>query len=72
MIARRLYKFANTKKILLQTQFGFKKGLDTADALLLLTHDLQASLDKHAESRVISLDFSSTFDLVNNQALLFK
>ena len=39
---------------------------------MLLTHDLQYSLDKRAESRIISLDFSSTFDLVNHQGLLYK
>ena len=38
----------------------------------MLTHDLQASLKRRAESRVISLDFSSSFDLVNHQARLFK
>ena len=38
----------------------------------MLTNDLQASLNKRSETRVISLDFSSDFDLVNHQALLFK
>ena len=59
-------------KFLPQTQFGFRKGLGTADALLLLTHDLQLSLGRRAESRVVSLDFSSAFDLENHQALLYK
>ena len=48
LIARRLYKYANSAKILPQTQFGFRHGLGTADALLLLTHDLQSSLDRRA------------------------
>ena len=55
-----------------QTQFGYRKGLGTADVLLFLTYDLHALLDRRAESRVVSLDFSSAFDLVNHQALLFK
>ena len=58
--------------MLKKTHFGFKKSLVAADALLLLIHDFQASLDRRAESRVISLDFSCAFDLVNHQALLFK
>ena len=40
--------------------------------MLGLYHDLQHSLDNRAESRVISLDFSSAFDLVNHKALLYK
>ena len=60
------------KKILPQIQFGFRKGLGTADTLLLITHDLQASLGSRVESRVVSLDFSSAFGLVNHQDLLFK
>ena len=53
------------------TQLGFRNNLDTTDVLLILTQDLQSSLDKRAESRIISIDFRSTFDLVN-QDLLYK
>ena len=55
LIARRVYKFANAEKILPQTQFDFRKDLDLADAQLFLTHDLQASLDRRAELRAISI-----------------
>ena len=72
LISRRLYKYADSNNFLPQTQFGFRKGLGTTDALLMLTQDIQSSLDKRAESRVVSLDFSSAFDLVNHQALLYK
>ena len=48
------------------------KSLGTADVLLLLTRYLQASLDRHSESMVISLDSNSAFELVNHQALLFN
>ena len=72
LLARRLTRFINLKEILPSTQFGFRKGLGTNDALLLLTQDLQSALDKGSESRVISLDFSSAFDLVNHRALLYK
>ena len=72
LIVRRLSKFINLKEILPPTQFGFRKGLGTADALLTLVHDLQLSLDSSSEARVLSLDFSSAFDLVNHEALLYK
>ena len=72
LIVRRLSKFIDTKEILPPSQFGFRKGLGTADALLTLVHDLQTSLDCSSEARVLSLDFSSAFDLVNHEALLYK
>ena len=72
LISQWLYKFVDSIKVLPNTQFGFRKGFGTTDALLLLTHDLQSSLDKRAESRIVSLDFSSAFDLVNHQGLLYK
>ena len=52
-------------------KFCLKPKLGTVDALVLLTHDLQESLDNWDESRVL-LKFSFAFDLLNHQALLFK
>ena len=72
MIARKLKKFEDAKKILPRTQFGYRNGIDTADGLLFLTHNLQTSLYRRAESRVVSLDLIPAFDLINHQALLFK
>ena len=37
-IARRLYKFANAEKKLLQTQFGFRKGLLVQQMLCYCSH----------------------------------
>ena len=54
------------------TQLGCRKGLSTTDAPLLLSHDLQSTLDKLAESRIVSLDFSSAFDLINHLGFLYK
>ena len=55
-----------------ETQFGFRKGLGTSDALLLLVHEMQSALDKNCESRLVSLDFSAAFDTVNHRGLIFK
>ena len=62
LLVKRLFSFVNRLNILPSTQFGFRKGLGTCDALLHLTHDLQLALDKDFESRVVSLEFSSAFD----------
>ena len=72
LIFRKLYSFVEQNNLLPISQFGFRKGLGTSDALFVLTHELQSSLDSRAESRVVSLDFSSAFDLVNHNALLYK
>ena len=72
LLAKRLTRFININKLLPDKQFGFRKGLSTSDALLFITHNLQASLDAGHESRLVSLDFSSAFDRVNHRALLFK
>ena len=55
-----------------ETQFGFRKGLGTNDALLTLVHEMQHHLDKGHEIRLVSLDFSAAFDTVNHKGLIFK
>ena len=72
LLAKRMYNFLDFNKLLPQSQFGFRRGLSTSDALLLINHDIQLSLDAGHEARLISLDFSSAFDRVNHKALLFK
>ena len=72
MLVKRFFSFLNRLKVLPLTRFGFRKGLDTCDALLHLTHDLQLALDKGFETRIVSLDFSSAFDSVNHAGLIFK
>ena len=72
VLAKRINRFLDVNKLLPSFQFGFRKGLSTSDALLLVTHSIQASLDAGHETRMISLDFSSAFDRVNHKALLFK
>ena len=72
MLAKRLYGFADRTDVLPLTQFGFRKGVGTCDALLYFTHNIQSGLDKGYESRVVALYFSSAFDSVNHAGLLFK
>ena len=52
--------------------FGFRKGLDTPDVPHFLTHELQSFLEIGAESPVVPLDFSSAFDRVNHDGLLYE
>ena len=40
--------------------------------LLFVTHTLQSALEMGQEARIVQIDFSSAFDRVNHQGILFK
>ena len=44
------------------TQFAYRKGLDTCDALLCVSHTQQSALESGLEARVVQIDFSAAFD----------
>ena len=54
------------------TQFGYRKGLGTCDALLCLSHTLQSALESGHEARIVQIDFSAVFDRVNHLGILYK
>ena len=58
--------------MLLTTQFAYRKGLSTCDALLCMAHSLQSALEMGQEARIVQIDFSAAFDRVNHQGIHFK
>ena len=58
--------------VLPTTQFAYQKGLGTCDALLCVSHTLQSALESMQEARIVQIDFSSAFDRVNHQGILYK
>ena len=72
LIFKPLYKYLESQKLLADRQYAYRKKLGTCDALLDLTCNLQENLDHGFESRIVQLDFSAAFDLVNHKALVFK
>ena len=54
------------------TQFAYRKGLGTSDAILCVAHILQSALDMGQEARIVQIDFSAAFDRVNLEGILFK
>ena len=54
--------------VLPTTQFAYRKGLGTCDALLRVSHTLQSAL----EARIAQIDFSAAFDRINHQGILYK
>ena len=58
--------------VLPTTQFAYRKGLGTCDALLCVAHTLQIALEMGQEARMVQIAFSAAFDRVNHQGILFK
>ena len=58
--------------VLPTTQFAYRKGLGTCDALLCVSHTLQSALESGQEARMVQIDFSAAFDRVNHQGILYK
>ena len=54
------------------TQFAYRKGLSTCDELLCVSHTLQSSLESRKQARIVQIDFSTAFDKVNHQGIIFK
>ncbi|MEL7520149.1 MAG: reverse transcriptase family protein, partial [Cyanobacteria bacterium J06553_1] len=72
LIFKPLYRYLESTKLLPARHYAYRKRLGTCDALLDLTCHLQQDLDNGCETRIVQLDFSSAFDLVNHKALIFK
>ena len=58
--------------VLPTTQFAYRKGLGTCDALLRVSHTLQSALESGQEARIVQIDCSAAFDRVNHQGILYK
>ena len=58
--------------VLPTTQFAYRKGLGTCDALLCVSHTLQSALESEQEARIAQIDFSAAFDRVNHLGSLYK
>ena len=67
-----LGRFMERNGVLPNSQFAYRKGLGTCDALLCVSYTLQSALERRQEARIIQIDFSAAFDWVNNQGILYK
>ena len=54
------------------TQFVYRKGLGTCDALLCMSHTPQSALESGQEARIVQIDFRAAFDRVGYQRILYK
>ena len=65
LVVVRLGRFMEHCGMLPTTQFAYRKGLGTCDALLCVSHTLQSALESGQEARIVQIDFSAAFDRVN-------
>ena len=66
LVSVRLGRFMECRGVLPTTQFAYRKGLGTCDALLCVAHTLQSALEMGQEARIVKIDFSAAFDKVNH------
>ena len=68
----RLTSYLETNCILNKSQFGFRKGLSTSDAILEFLDHAYSSLDSKKHLIAIFLDLSKAFDTIDHTILLNK
>ena len=76
----RLGRFMECRGVLPNTQFAYRKGLGTCDALVWRTpvahtcgtHTLQSALEMGQEARIVQIDINAALDRVNHQGIVFK
>ena len=68
----RLGRFMERSGVLPTTEFAYRKGLGTCDALLCMFHTLQSALESGQEARIVQIDFRAAFDRVNHLGILYK
>ena len=72
LVSVRLGRFMEYSGVLPTTQFYYRKGLGTCDALLCLSHTLQSALESAQEARIGQNNFSAAFDRVNQWGILYR
>lgn len=64
ILNNRLISYLDSKKLLATTQYGFRRGRSTEDAVLDVTEAIVRTLDGHMKCMGIFLDLSKAFDTV--------
>ena len=73
LVSVRPGRFMQGRGVLPTTQFAYRKGLGTCDALRCVAHTSQNTpLEMGQEARIAQIDFSVAFDRVNHQGIIFE
>ena len=68
----RIYDFLSNNKVLVENQFGFRKGRSCEDALLTAQNHILTTLNRKQICMLLLIDFSKAFDMVDHNILLSK
>ena len=72
LLSDRLGRFIERNGVLPTTKFAYRDCIGTCDALLCVSHTLQTAFENRPEAGIEQIDFSSLFDKVNHQGILYK
>ena len=61
-----LERFMERSGVFPTTQFTYRNGQGTCDALLCVSHTLQSAVESGQEAWIVQIDFSAAFDRVNH------
>lgn len=72
LLNKRLLTFLKTANILSHSQYGFRQGRSTEDAVLALSSLVTEQLDRRKKSLAVFLDLKKAFDTVSVPILIHK
>ena len=72
LMSDQMMRFLCQHNLLSNTQFGFRPGFSTTDALLYTIEKWRAALDTNQFAVVASLDLSKAFDSIDHEILMNK
>ena len=67
-----LGQFMECCGVLPNTQFAYRKGLGTSDALMCVSQTLRSALESGQDARIVQIDINTAFDRVNHQRIIYK
>ena len=72
IIKTRLNVFLTKNDILSDSQYGFREGISSSDALMDLTESISESLERLEKCAVVSIDLKKAFDTIHHDILFVK
>ncbi len=72
LVHQQIYEYLESKKLLNQNQYGFRRGRCTTQAITLLSDHIRMHMDKGNYTGVVYVDLHKAFDTVDHSVLLSK